>query len=329
MKLKAIDLKKYGINDLSFYLAIEEYLINQNSSDDYFFLWNIDKSIIIGKNQVLENELNLAEIDKIGAKIYRRPSGGGAIFADLGCFMYTFITKANEKEIIIKEKLTLILDCLRSLGLNVSFCGRNDLIFNDKKFSGTSLYYKNNKVALHGTFLYDTNLADLERVLYSNKQKLETKGIQSVRSRVINLKDYLNLTKDELMDYLINYISSNNLVELNEKDYSEINKIKEKYDSKEYILGLNPKFSIKRSHYFKFGYLEVHINVNKNKIESFKLLGDFFFKLDISQYEAYFLGLDYDKELIINKINEFDIGKYIIDCENSDIINLIFNDSII
>lgn len=323
--MKAIDLKKLGKNEISFYLAIEKYLLDKNECEDYFFLWDIGPSIIIGKNQVLQNEVNKEVLKELGAKVYRRPSGGGGIYADSGCFMYSFITKEGEKEKIVKEKLSLIIDSLKDLGLDVSFSGRNDLIFKDKKFSGTAIYYKNNKVSLHGTFLYDTNLDDLEKVLFSNKDKLETKGIKSIRSRVINLGEYLPLSREELMDYLLKRVSGNNFIELSREEIKEIYKIKEEFDSKDYILGYNPKYSIKKSHYFKFGYLEIMIDVKGEKIIDFKIMGDFFFIKDIKEYSDSFIGLSFDYNSVERHINELDISKYIVDCENSDIIKLIYD----
>ena len=198
--MKVYDLEKLGINKISFYLALEEYLLSKDV--EAFFVWRIDKSIIIGKHQLLEAEVNVDYALSLGAEIFRRPSGGGAIFADEGCFMYTFITKLRNKDEIYKKYLSYIKDALLKLGLNVTLSGRNDLLFNDKKFSGLALYETKDGACLHGTFLFDTNLENLVKCVTPSNEKLISKGIKSVSSRVINLKNYLKISKKEVIKAL-------------------------------------------------------------------------------------------------------------------------------
>ena len=226
------DLRKYGTLDLSFYLALEAYLINRNDDNDYFFLWDIDKSIIVGINQLVETEVNLDFVRKNDFKVYRRPSGGGAIYADSGDFMFTFLTNKKSKDEMFNYSLDKIRSVLSSLGLDVSKSGRNDLTYLDKKFSGSAIYYKNNKTILHGTFLYDASLDNLEKFLTPSSNKLISKGISSVKSRVINLKEYLNgMTKDELMKYFLYHIDEDIKVKnLDQEDFDKVMVIKNKYD---------------------------------------------------------------------------------------------------
>ena len=315
-----IDLRDLKVQEISFYLALEKYLVSKKIDDDIFFLWDIGKSIIIGKNQVLKNEVNLDKASQFGVKIYRRPSGGGAIFADSGCFMYTFITKEAKKEEVYAKTLPKMVSALEKLGVNATFSGRNDLVFMDKKFSGCAIYYQGGASIIHGTFLYDTNLEKLGEILTPSTNKLSSKGIKSVSSRVVNLKPYLNLEKNELMDYLLDNIDpSSNMIKLQKSDIDKVFKIKEEYDSYDFIYNRDPKYTYINKERFAFGELEVRILVVRGKISDISYFGDFFFLKNLDEYFEKFIGLEFKKEVIWDKIDSANIGEYILDCTNLDI----------
>lgn len=317
------DLKELGVNDLSFYLALERHLINKKLNSDVFFLWDIDKSIIIGKNQVLKNEVNLDKASEIAAKIYRRPSGGGGIYADCGCFMYTFITKSMPKDEVYKYTLPNLVTCLEKLGVKATFSGRNDLCFKDKKFSGCAIYYENGYSVLHGTFLFDTDLDALEQILTPNTEKLEAKGIKSVKSRVINLKPFIKMEKNELMDYLIHNVCDDSCIKkLENNEINKINEIKKDFDRYDYIYLNEPEYTFSNKKRFSFGSVEVRVLVKKGKIKDIKVYGDFFFTRDVCSYFNKFNGLEFKNDVIRDKIREDDISLYIIDANNSDIMEL-------
>ena len=317
------DLRKYGTLDLSFYLALEAYLINRNDDNDYFFLWDIDKSIIVGINQLVETEVNLDFVRKNDFKVYRRPSGGGAIYADSGDFMFTFLTNKKSKDEMFNYSLDKIRSVLSSLGLDVSKSGRNDLTYLDKKFSGSAIYYKNNKTILHGTFLYDASLDNLEKFLTPSSNKLISKGISSVKSRVINLKEYLNgMTKDELMKYFLYHIDEDIKVKnLDQEDFDKVMVIKNKYDDESFIYNNKPLYEYHNKKRFNFGEVEVYIDVYHNKIKDIRFYGDYFNDLELESY--YELFKHQDIKDIFDIINCNDISKYIIGMDNNDLIDLI------
>ena len=322
--MKIINLLQYHEYDLSFYLGIEKYLINKNDDNDYFFIWDINKSIIIGVNQLLYNEVNVKMAKTLGYKIYRRPSGGGAICADENCFMFTFISKRLSKDEMYQKYLTKIVDCLKSLGLNPYLSGRNDLMFMNKKFSGNSLYYQNNKTILHGTFLYDSNLDDLVRILTPNKTKLESKGIKSVKERVINLKEYIKEinSKEELIEYINHHIDNDyDEVILNNSELEEINKYKQEFEDKDFIYQENPPFTYKNNLRSTFGGIECYINVIKGIIKKIVFTGDFFINKDLDELYKLFIGKKFSdiKEII----KDIDISEYIENMNNEELIKLL------
>ena len=321
--MKVINLSIYKELDLSFYLGLEKYIINKEDNDDYFFIWNINKSIIIGINQLLDSEINVNKAQELGYKIYRRPSGGGAIVADTGCFMFTFITKHKTKDEMYQEYLSLVASVIKKLGANVNLSGRNDLLFMDKKFSGNSIYYKNNKTILHGTFLFDSNLDDIESILKINDLKLASHGIESFRSRVINLKDYLSIKdKYQLIDYINNNISSDlDFVYLNSDELDIINKYKNEFEDVNFIYKKNPPFTYHNKIKVKSGIIEVYIDVKRNIVNSFKLIGDFFNIKEIEILENKFIGINYSD--IIKEVKNIDVSNYIDNMTNEEFCNLL------
>ena len=162
-------------------------------------LWQNEPSVIVGRFQDIYSEINLEFINNNNIKLARRNSGGGAVYHDLGNLNYSFIIY-NKKIYDFKYFAGFIIDALNKLGVTCELSGRNDILFNNKKFSGMAIYKHNNIILCHGTLLYDCDLNIMNKVLsVDNKilrDKLARHGVKSIKSRVINLKDYLINIKD-------------------------------------------------------------------------------------------------------------------------------------
>lgn len=314
--MKVINLENLKTCDLSFFLGLEKYVIKR-MNDDCFFIWDINKSIIIGTNQLLDSEVKVKEAKDNGFKIYRRPSGGGAILADTGCFMYTFISSYKSKDEMYNIFLSKMIKVLKKLGIDVYLSGRNDLMFLNKKFSGSAIYYENNKCILHGTFLLDTDLNLLEDILNPNEDKLKSKGIKSFKERVINLKPYLNLNKDELISYLNKNIDENiEEIYLSDTDIKEVKEYQKIFDDENNIYKKNPPFTYKFKKRFSCGEIELYINVKRGIIEDINLIGDFFQIKDLNELYKYYIGKEYKNIKEINK--NIKISEYINDLNDDD-----------
>lgn len=328
MSMKVINLERFKKSKISFYLALEEYVLSSKKfTDDVFFLWDIDKSIIIGKNQLIYSEVNEQYATKMGINIYRRPSGGGAIYADDGCFMFSFIIKNKvvNKEQTFKTYLTTIINALNKINIKAYFSGRNDLLVDGKKFSGNA-YYKNiNGEVLHGTFMYNTSIEEMVKCITPDSSKLLSKGIASVSSRVTNICEYTTLSKEELMIYLMNSIN-NEFMDLSKIDITKIKEIESKYLAREWIYLNNPPYTFKNMKRFSWGKVEVFIVIKKDKVKNIDIKGDFFELKDLKEILNSLKNVSFTRNKFKEILDKQNINEYILNGVNEDLLDLIFEE---
>ena len=178
--------------DAAFNLALEQHLFD-TFPDDLFMLWRNSNAVIVGIHQDTASEINEAFIDDNNITVVRRLSGGGAVFHDLGNLNFTIITHAPDNaELDFRVYCRPIIDALAALGINASASGGNDISVGDKKISGNAWYLRNGRLMHHGTILFDTDIEKMENALNVPEQKLASKGIKSVRARVINIRELLD-----------------------------------------------------------------------------------------------------------------------------------------
>ena len=220
---------------LVFYLAMEEYLAD-HCEEDIFFLWQVEPTVIFGRNQVMEAEVNIEYCEKNHIQYYRRNSGGGCVYADRGNIMLSYITPkmmADEAFTVFLDKLA---DALEKLGLPAVKTEHNDVLVGGRKVSGNALFQKEQASIVHGTLLYDEDLEVMQAAITPPKQKLEKHGIASVRQRVANLKELgLSLSVEELKDYLANYFCADQKRVLTQDEIARIEEIEKEYLTPEFI----------------------------------------------------------------------------------------------
>lgn len=261
-----------------FNLALEEKLFNEvNKEEIILYLWQNKRTVVIGKNQNPWAECNFAKLEEDGGKLARRLSGGGAVYHDIGNLNFTFIM--NEDDYDVKKQLGIIIDAVNGFGLNSVFSGRNDILVDNKKFSGNAFYTNKGKKYHHGTLLVDVDMKKLGYYLSPNKKKIESKGVKSVRSRVVNLKE-LNpdITISNLKQALIKSFS--NMYKEDVSKYTDIDEnldlkyLYEKYSSHEFRFGQSPKFDIRLFEKFEFAQIELLISVKNGIIDKIKVYTD-------------------------------------------------------
>ena len=319
-----LDLTKYGRQTVSFYLALERYLLNSPNwrNDDLFFIWDIHPAIVCGKHQLIEAEVNLDHARKIGVPVYRRHSGGGTIFADEGCFMFTFIKRSGKRDDVFRECLSSVVKAFGEIGLETELSGRNDLLFKGKKFSGNAYYRNENGSILHGTLLYKTDIEQLVRTITPDNEKLISKGIESVRQRVINVGDYMTLGREELMRHLENSIAPER-VTLSADEFAEVCRIEPEYLSDEWMWGNNPPYTFKNRQRFAWGGIEVRLDVKNGRIKSVEFNGDFFTHQDLQPLYDAFVDVDFQPDAMREALNRVKVEDYILGATAEDIFSII------
>lgn len=182
-----------GSHDPGFNLALEQYVFDRlDRAHAYCMLWQNDNAIIVGKNQNTVGEINAAYVKEHGIRVVRRLSGGGAVYHDLGNINFTFIVDSGATAAFdFSTFCRPIVKALEHFGVHAEINGRNDMTIDGKKFSGNSQYGKQGRTMHHGTILYDSDLEVVGKALTVSRDKLEGKGIQSVRSRVTNVRPYI------------------------------------------------------------------------------------------------------------------------------------------
>lgn len=281
MKLSYFDLTT---TDPAFNLATEEYIFDSMPKNRmYLLLWQNDNAIIIGKHQNTLAQINTDFVNRKGIRVVRRLSGGGAVYHDMGNLNFTVIADAEGEGINFERFCDMVIAALDKAGIRAERNGRNDMVIDGKKFSGNAQYIKNGRVMHHGTLLFDSDMTVLSQALHVDPEKIQSKGIQSVRSRVTNIRPLLpvDMPLAQFRGLLLRSILEQYPGEactLTEADLSAIQKIKEnRYDTWQWNYGMSPECTIKKTGRIEgCGIVEAYMTVTHGKIQAISLRGDFF-----------------------------------------------------
>ncbi|ATW23605.1 lipoate--protein ligase [Candidatus Formimonas warabiya] len=258
--------------------ALEEYLLKQCSPERIIlYLWQNDKTVVIGRNQNAWKECRHLELEKDGGKLARRLSGGGAVYHDLGNLNFTFAM--NKRHYDLSKQLGVVLRALNRLGLKGEFWGRNDLVIEGKKFSGNAYYFHRENALHHGTILVHCDLMKLSRYLQVSQEKIISKGVDSVRSRVVNLSEISeSITLSDVaksMEESFHDIYEGDAQPIAvDQDSFNIGPLVEKYSSWEWRFGNTPQFDISLSQRFSWGEIEIGFCLKSGYIDAVKVFSD-------------------------------------------------------
>ena len=196
--MKYVALPTAAVRRLSFYLAMEEYAARYLDEPDCLFLWQVEPSVIFGRNQVVADEVNVGYCREHGIRMYRRKSGGGCVYADMDNLMWSFVTSEENVGFAFNRFINMVLLVLRKAGVEATGTSRNDVMIGDRKVCGTACYHLSGRSIVHSTMLYDTNMEHMLHAITPGPAKLGKRGIQSVRQRITLLKDYTPLSLEEV-----------------------------------------------------------------------------------------------------------------------------------
>lgn len=225
--MKHIVLPDSRQRSLAFYLAMEEFVASRFEGEA-FFVWQSEPTVIYGRNQVLENEVNLSYCREHGVEVVRRKSGGGCVYSDKGNIMLSYVSRRGDVSEVFERYLDALTACLRTLGLDAYKSGRNDVMIGDRKVSGNAFHQLPDRSIVHGTLLYSTDFDALEQALLPPVEKLHRHGVESVRQRVMNLSELLPMPIDVLKTALVRHFCDSEAV-LSDDDLKAIEKIQEDY----------------------------------------------------------------------------------------------------
>lgn len=287
-----------GIYDPTVNLAIEEYAALHLSTDESYLLFYInDPSIIIGKNQNTFEEINTEYVRQNGIHVVRRLSGGGAVYHDRGNLNFSFITKNDGNAFSNFRRFTEpVISALRNLGVPAELTGRNDIQVGDRKISGNAQFATKGRMFSHGTLMFNVELDNVTKSLQVKADKIQSKGIKSVRSRVANITEFLNeqMSIEDFRQALLDFIFHGDAVPvytLTEEDWKQIRAISERrYRNWDWNFGKSPEFDIQRSKRFPIGSIDVRMNVRGGVISECKIYGDFFGTADVEDLEKRLVG---------------------------------------
>lgn len=314
------------IHQLPFYFAVEEYVARHYTDDDYFMGWRVNPTVMLGRNQLIDNEVNTDYCKEHKIDIFRRKSGGGCIYADKGCIQFSYISRAVNANKAFAAYMQRMADLLKGLKIDAQLSGRNDILINGTKVSGCAFYQLSNRSVLHNSLLFDTQLDHLSNALTPAKEKLQSKGVASVRQRVTNVATYIQLDILAFMDYVRQEMCGTEVLELTEEDMKGVAEIEKELSSDDFVYGKNPKYSLVRKHRFEgVGTLEAHIELKNNIIGSFNMVGDYFLLGDIDHDFLYLLkGCEFTREAVEERLEDIDLSTIIRGLKLRQFLRLLF-----
>lgn len=305
--------------DPAFNLALEQYVFDEMPRDqEYFMLWQNDNAIIVGKNQNTIEEINQKYVDEHKIRVIRRLSGGGAVYHDLGNLNFTYIVDGEDaSQMDLYAFCRPIARTLARLGVNAEVNGRNDITIDGRKFSGNSQYIRSRRIMHHGTMMFDSDLSVVSECLNVSKDKIESKGIQSVRSRVTNIREHLpvDCTLEEYKRQLIHFLEEETPMERHIFTPEEIRRVEEikadRYDRWEWNYGYSPRYSIRKERRVEgCGRILISMEVKDGCLENAEFYGDYFGSRDTAELAAFLKGCRMERTALMKRLSETDIEPY-------------------
>lgn len=319
-----VELPEEKNRRLPFYLAMEEYIAREFPAQEYFFIWQVEPTVIFGRNQLVESEVDVAYCKANGIQFYRRKSGGGCVFADRSNLMLSYITPDANVNFTFNRYMLMVEDALQRLGVEAKTTGRNDILVDGKKVSGNAFYKLPGRSIVHGTMLYDTNLEYMVNATTPSDAKLRSKGVESVRQHVTTLNKHIPISIDELKSHLKAVLCDSEVV-LTTADVAAIEEMEREYLSDVFIYGNNPAATlVKEERIEGVGEFRVSLEVKAGCIRSVSLSGDFFIIGDIdSMLLARLKGVERTAQAIEEALSGVDVPSVIMNLQKEQLINLI------
>ena len=264
--------------DPHYNLAMEEHLLSKTQDACILYLWQNQNTVVIGQNQNAWKECRLNLLEEEGGKLARRISGGGAVFHDLGNLNFTMLMPSEDYD--LDKQFAVIETACHLLGIPAERSGRNDVLSEGRKFSGNAFYRGKTASFHHGTLLVSVDMDKLGRYLSPSKAKLQAKGVESVRSRVVNLSEICpGLTIEKMKAAMVQAFSkvyglAAEPLALTFEDAAAIETLRSRNASWEWNCGKKLPFSVTVEGRFPWGGVELCLDVESGIIKACKVYTD-------------------------------------------------------
>ena len=321
--------------DAAFHFSVEEYMMEFFPFDEpIMMIWQADKCAMLGNYQVAEAEIDMSYARQAGIQVVRRSSGGGTIFTDLDTFLFTVIQPYEEgqplQQIAQKTVAAPLVSALDKIGVQAKAEGRNDILVEGKKISGMAQYVRHGRICSHGSLLYDTDMETLIRVLRVDEEKIRSKALRSIRSRVTNIKEHMStpysaqefgeLLKQKLFDAVQVREYS-----LTGHDLSAIEQIfQNKYNNPSWTFGKSPEFSFHNSKRFTGGKVEVYLNIIEGAVAACSIRGDFLGAVPIHGLEEQLTNKAFQYEIFNDALDGISLLLYLGNITKDELLSCIF-----
>lgn len=321
--------------DVYYNMAFDEYALERLPLDEpLFYLWQNRAAVIIGLNQNIHAEVNLDYARQHDIAVARRITGGGAVYHDLGNLNYTIVGRSTDIERDYPEYARHMLYALQALGLKAELSGRNDILVDGRKVSGYAKRVYKDRLMVHGTLMYDVDLECLTRVLTPPSEKLVSKGIASVKSRVANLGGHLPQFADinafsQALEQHLSCQYRDEEYRLSESQLTEIRAIaRDKFTTTDWIYGRSPSNVIAYTKRLPCGNITVHMEIKRGLIARCSITGDFIGNMPIIDIEFHLQGCLYERTALQQRLATITMEEYLDHTDTAAFINLLFNNNI-
>lgn len=302
-----------GSLDPCYNLAFEETVLRRRTTDSCLILWQNDNAIVVGQNQNTEAEINRAFAEAHQIRVVRRITGGGAVYHDLGNLNYSFITDAGDAAALTMERFTRpVVEALRSLGVRAEASGRNDILVEGRKVSGTAQRVAAGRILHHGTLLFSSDPGMVAGALRVDPAKFQSKSTKSVRSRIGNIRDFLPRDMDiqafwqRVREALAGAGATPGV--LTPEELAAVEELKRaKYDTWEWNFGRSPKYDMTNRRRFEGGGLEVRLSVKEGRVTAIRFYGDFLSVSPLDELTAALVGCPFRREAAADVLARFPV----------------------
>lgn len=302
--------------DPAYNLAFEETVLRNRQDRPYLLLWQNDNTIVVGQNQNTAAEIDPDFVAEHHIHVVRRTTGGGAVYHDMGNLNYSFITDVeNAADMTYQQFTRPVVETLQGLGLQAEASGRNDILVEGRKISGTAQRLLGKRMLFHGTLLFDSDPSMIAGALRADPAKFESKSTQSVRSRVGNIRSFLKEDMDlpAFWQYLKNAFGGEGLEtgSLTAEELAAVQALKEsKYDTWEWTYGRSPRFTFTNKRKWPGGILEVGLQVKDGTIVDVRFYGDFLSLTSLDEVVTALRGAPYRQDELKQRLAALPLERY-------------------